>query len=47
MALFNKKEQMYLETDPLGVALRASFLQVRDEMLFSRSEASNSSAPGQ
>ena len=41
MAFSDKKEQPYLETDELGVAVRASLLQVGDGMLFPRNKAPN------
>ena len=39
MAFYNEKEELYLETDVLGVSLRASFLQVRDGKWFPKDEA--------
>ena len=39
MAFCNEKEQLYLETDMLGVGLGASLLQVRDRMWLSKNEA--------
>ena len=36
--------QMYLETDALGVGLRASLLQTRDEVRFPKNEAPNNVA---
>ena len=38
MIFYNKKEQLYLETDVLHVGLRVSLLQGRDEMQFPRDE---------
>ena len=39
MAFYKEEEQLYLETDMLGVGLRASLLEMRDVMQFSRNEA--------
>ena len=39
MAFYNKKEQLYLEIDALGIALEAGLLQMRDDMQFLRNEA--------
>ena len=41
MAFCSKKEQLYLETDALGMGLRASLLQVRDGMQFPGNKAPN------
>ena len=38
-AFYNGKEQLYPETDALGVDLGASLLQMRDDMLFPKNEA--------
>ena len=39
MVFYNEKEQLYLETDVLGVGLGASILHVTDEMQFPKNEA--------
>ena len=44
MAFYNEKEQLYLEMDMLGVSLRASLLQSRDEVQFSNDETSDNMA---
>ena len=44
MAFYNKKEQLYWETDALGVSLRASILHARDGVWFPRNELPNNAA---
>ena len=44
MEFYNGKEQLYLETNPLGVGLGASLLQVRDSMWFQRKEILNNAS---
>ena len=44
MAFYNDKQQLYLETDTLGVSLGASLLQIGDGMLFSRNDAPDNAA---
>ena len=39
MTLYKKKEQLFLETNTLGVGLGASLLQARDGMQFPKVEA--------
>ena len=41
MAFYNKKEQLYLEKDVLGVSLGVSLLQASDRMQFPRNETPN------
>ena len=44
MALYSAKEQLYLETNALGVGLGASLLKGRDRMWFLRNEAPDNAA---
>ena len=44
MTFYNKKQQLYLDTDVLGVILRASLLHVRDKISLPRNEAANNAA---
>ena len=39
MAFYKEKDQLYLQTDALGVGFRASLLQARDGMKFTRNKA--------
>ena len=39
MAFYDKKWQLYLETDVFGVSLQAGFLQARDGMQLPRNES--------
>ena len=45
MAIYNKKEQLYLEKDTSCVCHRESLLQVRDGMQVPKDEAPNNMAP--
>ena len=47
MVFCNDKEQLYLETDVLGVGLKTSLLQVRDGRQFPGDKASDNSASDQ
>ena len=44
VALYNEKVQPFIETNVLGLGLRASLLQVRDGMQFPKNEAPNNAA---
>ena len=44
MPFYNIKQQLYLETDPSGICIGVSLLQVRDKMQFPKNETLNIAA---